>query len=76
MVDYSEAEVNGILAVFPNSEVYLCEFQREQAWTRWIRNSKEAMLHIAYIALCTCTLTADCQWIICFYIYIILCRSK
>ena len=51
MVDYSEAELNGILAVFPNSEVYLCEFHREQAWTRWIRNGKEAMLHIAYIAL-------------------------
>ena len=46
MVDYSEAELNGILAVFPNSEVYLCKFHREQAWTRWIRNGKEAMLHI------------------------------
>ena len=38
MIDYSEAELNGILAVFPNTEVYLCEFHREQAWTRCIRN--------------------------------------
>ena len=38
MIDYSAAELNAILAVFPNTEVYLCEFHREQSWTRWIRN--------------------------------------
>ena len=38
MVDYSEAELNAILSVFPSADVYLCEFHREQAWTRWIRN--------------------------------------
>lgn len=40
MVDYSKAELNGIMAVFPSCEIYLCEFHREQAWTRWIRNGK------------------------------------
>lgn len=40
MIDYSESELNGILTVFPESEVYLCEFHREQCWTRWARNSK------------------------------------
>ena len=34
MIDYSEAELNPILAVFPNTEIYLCEFHREQTWTR------------------------------------------
>ena len=38
MIDYSEAELNAILAVFQSADVYLCEFHREQAWTRWIRN--------------------------------------
>ncbi|XP_065920362.1 uncharacterized protein [Dysidea avara] len=42
MVDYSEAELNAILAVFPSADVYLCEFHREQAWTRWIRNDTTA----------------------------------
>ena len=30
MIDYSEAELNAISAVFLSSEVYLCEFHREQ----------------------------------------------
>ena len=44
MVDYSTAELNGILAVFPRADVYLCEFHREQAWTRWIRNG--TVIHV------------------------------
>ena len=34
MVDYSEAELNGIMAVFPNCKIYLCEFHREQMDTK------------------------------------------
>ena len=45
MVDYSAAELNGILAVFPSANVYLCEFHREQAWTRWIRNGEFIHMH-------------------------------
>ena len=45
MVDYSAAELNGILAVSPSADVYLCEFHREQAWTRWIRNGKFIYMH-------------------------------
>ena len=40
MIDYSEAELNAISSVFPNSQVYLCDFHREQAWSRWIRSGK------------------------------------
>ena len=40
MVDYSKAELYAISAAFPNSEVYLCDFHREQAWQRWIRSGE------------------------------------
>jgi len=43
MVDYSEAELNGVMTVFPDCEIYLREFHREQAWTRWIQNGKEQL---------------------------------
>ena len=46
MIDYSEAELNAILAVFPETEVYLCEFHREQAWTRWIRSGKYFCIYV------------------------------
>ena len=38
MIDYSEPELNAISRIFPSASVYLCEFHREQAWTRWTRN--------------------------------------
>ena len=38
MIDYSDSELNAITTVFPQAEVYLCEFHREQAWSRWIRS--------------------------------------
>lgn len=38
MIDYSEPELNAISEIFPSTSVYLCEFHREQAWTRWTRN--------------------------------------
>ena len=43
MIDYSDAELNAIVTVFPKAEVYLCEFHREQAWTRWIRSGNIAI---------------------------------
>lgn len=38
MSDYSEAEQLAITQVFPQCTVYLCDFHREQAWERWVRD--------------------------------------
>ena len=38
MSDYSEAEQLAIMEVFPKCTVYLCDFHREQAWERWVRD--------------------------------------
>ena len=38
MIDYSEAELNAISSVFPTSQVYLSDFHREKAWSRWMRS--------------------------------------
>ena len=38
MSDYSEAEHLAITLVFPQFTVYLCDFHREQAWERWVRD--------------------------------------
>ena len=39
MVDYSEAEINSIEEMFPDVNIYLCDFHREQSWVRWMRKS-------------------------------------
>ena len=39
---YSEAEIGALEQAFPNV-VYLCDFHREQAWTRWIRERKHGL---------------------------------
>ena len=36
--DYSEAEQLAIMEVFPECTVYSCDFHREQAWERWVRD--------------------------------------
>ena len=34
MVDYDVAEIAALEAVFPDIKVYLCDFYREQSWSR------------------------------------------
>ena len=34
MVDYDIAEIAALEAVFPDIKVYLCDFHREQSWSR------------------------------------------
>ena len=34
----SEAEIQALESSFPDSFVYLCDFHREQAWERWVRD--------------------------------------
>jgi len=38
MADFCEAEIQALESSFPNSFVYLCDFHREQAWERWVRD--------------------------------------
>ena len=39
LCDYSEAEISAIEHTFPGISVFLCDFHREQAWTRWVNTS-------------------------------------
>ena len=43
MTDYSEAELLAIERVLPNTKCFLCDFHREQAWERWVRNHKHGL---------------------------------
>ena len=46
MTDYSEAEVMALENVFPNTTIYLCDFHREQAWDRWIKDRKHGLTQL------------------------------
>ena len=43
LCDYSEAEIAAIKNAFTSACVYLCDFHREQAWTRWVSNSQHGL---------------------------------
>ena len=43
MTDYSEAELVVLEEVFPTTTVYLCDFHREQAWERWVKDHKHGL---------------------------------
>ena len=43
MTDYSEAELLALKQSFPNTQIYLCDFHREQAWERWTNNHKHGL---------------------------------
>ena len=38
MIDYSESEMNAIKEIFPATTLYICDFHREQAWERWVKD--------------------------------------
>ena len=40
MSNYSEAEHDALEHSFPGAKVYLCDFNREQCWERWVKDSK------------------------------------
>ena len=35
-VDFDERERSSLEIVYPNIQVYLCDFHREQEWNRWV----------------------------------------
>ena len=43
MTDYSDAEIGAIESIFPNCKVFLCDFHREQAWERWVKERKHGL---------------------------------
>ena len=43
LCNYSEAEISAIKGVFTSTSVYLCDFHREQAWTRWVSDSQHGL---------------------------------
>lgn len=43
LCDYSEAEISAIEQVFPEITIYICDFHRKQAWTRWTRDHKNGL---------------------------------
>ena len=43
MTDYSEAEIGAITTVFPNCQIYLCDFHKEQSWERWTKDRKHGL---------------------------------
>ena len=40
MVDFDEKENNALDKLFPNTEVFIYSFHREQTWTRWTNKSE------------------------------------
>ena len=41
--DYSEAEYLAIEQEFPQCTVYLCDFNRQQAWERWVKDRNHGL---------------------------------
>ena len=52
MTDYSEAEICALEKSFPCSTVYLCDFHREQAWERWVKDKNHGLN------------TSDAEWLL------------
>ena len=43
MTDYSEAELLAIEKCFATTKVFLCDFHREQAWERWVKDCNHGL---------------------------------
>ena len=43
MCDYSDPEISALECCFPDVIVYLCDFHREQAWERWVKDGKHGL---------------------------------
>ena len=59
MTDYSEAESIALQSAFPGVNIYLCDFHREQAWERWVRDHKHGLTHEGEVLL---SLLRACAW--------------
>ena len=41
--DYSDVEIAAVNKLFSKTQVYLCDFHREQAWERWVKEKKHGL---------------------------------
>ena len=46
-VDFDEREIVLLESTYPNIEVYLCDFHREQAWNRWVNKAENGVANVA-----------------------------
>eukprot|EP00794_Sanderia_malayensis_P017245 gene17245-18965_t len=46
MTDFDEKEINALEEVFEDCFVYLCDFHREQAWTRWVSKADNGVSNV------------------------------
>ena len=46
MTDFDTAEISSLEFLFPGIKVFLCDFHREQAWTRWINKRENGVYNI------------------------------
>eukprot|EP00794_Sanderia_malayensis_P001794 gene1794-1999_t len=46
MTDFDEKEINALEEVFEDCFVYLCDFHREQAWTRWVSKADNGVTNV------------------------------
>ena len=60
LCDYSEAEISAIEHTFPATSVFLCDFHREQAWTRWVNTTHNGLRKVEAEDLLT--LLRKCAW--------------
>ena len=55
MTDYSEEEIGAIEQVLRDSFVYICDFHREQAWERWMKQAKHGIEDRTIKAVTSCS---------------------
>ena len=60
LCDFSDAEFSALKQAFPSTTVYGCDFHREQAWTRWVQDRKNALERSD--AECLLELLRACTW--------------
>lgn len=68
MTDYSEAEYLALKTAFPGIKIFLCDFHREQAWERWVKDSKhglskEEAQHLLHILRTLANETQMCHFV-------------
>ena len=60
ITDYSDAEIAALEEVFDGVVVYICDFHREQAWTRWVHERKHGLSRCDADLLLE--MLRDCAW--------------
>ena len=43
MMDYSDADMSAVQNIFPSTQIFVCDFHREQAWERWVNDKKHGL---------------------------------